>query len=178
VNASTIDWLFARPSVSVSARRDVTLAEVTPSPTDAPAWFYGASDVPYGPLPYEQIVELIQVGQIRPDTPIWREGYPGWLELRDVPEFASFPGAVDGSGGFPRTLLDSEVGPGGPAGASSIRRARLSHALMVAAVLVVLGVLGGLAFFAIERDRERASRPAASGPPDRPAAGPPQVDGR
>ena len=178
VNATAVDGLFGRPAASVAARRDVTLVEVAPSPIDTPAWFYGVSDRPYGPLTHEQIVELIQAGQIRPDTPIWREGYPGWLELRDVPEFASLAGVVSGSGGFSRTLLDSEAGEGGPAVAPSIRRARLTRALMVAAVLVVLGVLAGLALFAIERDRERASRPAASGPPDRPAAGPPQVDGR
>ena len=101
--------------------------------------------------------------------------YPGWLELRDIPEFASFPSVVNGSGRFPRTLLDSEAGEGGPAVAPSIRRARLTRALMVAAVLVVLGVLAGLALFAIERDREgppappRPARPIAR-PPGRPRA--------
>ncbi len=42
-----------------------------------------------GPVPFDQMKQAAANGQLRSDTPVWRDGLPGWGPARSVPELAS-----------------------------------------------------------------------------------------
>lgn len=52
-------------------------------------WYYLQGDAQIGPVEAEQIRELVMQGDIAPDTLVWQEGMPDWIEA-DKTEFAGF----------------------------------------------------------------------------------------
>ncbi len=61
----------------------------------ADGWYYALGSSRFGPVPMARLVELIRVGQVRPDTLVWREGMGDWVAARTVAELqASLAGAA------------------------------------------------------------------------------------
>ncbi len=162
-NASAIEWLFSRASTGESTRQEVPLADASPSRTAGPVWFYNEDGTAHGPIGSEQIVALFQAGRIRWDTPIWREGYPSWLAFRNVPEFASLLTSIEGSSGVIPPPSSPATGHGGARSTPSITSRRSPRVVIAAMSFAILGILGGLALFFIERHRAGVSRSAVSG---------------
>jgi membrane protease subunit (stomatin/prohibitin family) len=58
-----------------------------------------------GPVLFEQMKQAAANGQLRPDTPVWRAGQPGWETAANLPElaalFAPQPPPFGGFGGPP-----------------------------------------------------------------------------
>lgn len=52
----------------------------------AEGWYYALGTSRFGPVPMARLVELIRVGQVRPDTLVWREGMGDWVAARSVGE--------------------------------------------------------------------------------------------
>jgi len=58
-----------------------------PQKSETKRWFYSADDYSdeQGPLSDRQIIHLFKSNQINLDTAIWRDPWPEWRTLRDVP---------------------------------------------------------------------------------------------
>ena len=97
VHASTLSDLFGGRSGSGQATEVDGPKNASPSAHAAQGWFYKNAAGTPGPVSDEQIAALVRSGQILADTPIWREGFPCWLPLSDVPEFASLFAAARGT---------------------------------------------------------------------------------
>ena len=56
----------------------------------------------HGPMPFEQMRQAAVNGQLRLDTPVWRDGLPSWLPASEVPELAALlaPAGPPPFGGF------------------------------------------------------------------------------
>lgn len=48
------------------------------------SWFYESNGQRNGPISKSEIVALIKSSIITSDTPIWKQGFPGWLRLEDT----------------------------------------------------------------------------------------------
>ncbi|QQS09927.1 MAG: RDD family protein [Phycisphaerales bacterium] len=58
-------------------------------------WYYALGSSRFGPVPMGRLVELIRVGQVRPETLVWREGMGDWVAARSVAELqATLAGAA------------------------------------------------------------------------------------
>jgi GYF domain 2 len=55
------------------------------------SWFYAASGQQQGPLPEEQLRDLIARGAVRADTLVWSEGMAGWQKAGEIPGLMSMP---------------------------------------------------------------------------------------
>jgi membrane protease subunit (stomatin/prohibitin family) len=62
----------------------------------------------HGPVTFDQMRQAMMNGQLRADTPVWRQGLPGWGPASSVPELASLfgptaapPFGAPGNGGPP-----------------------------------------------------------------------------
>jgi len=79
---------------------------------DAPGsegqWYYADGDAPKGPLGVEEIRTALRDGRIRPNTLVWREGWPQWRLWSDVS--AGFTAGAD-----PADLTCVECGRAWPA---------------------------------------------------------------
>lgn len=60
------------------------------------AWYYAKDGKPTGPVPRQDIQNLIQRGEITPQTLVWREGSPDW-----IPASSAFPGSDNPSSPTP-----------------------------------------------------------------------------
>jgi hypothetical protein len=49
-------------------------------------WFYGENGQQHGPFDGDAMRQLVASGRLQPGTMVWREGFPGWLPLAQVPE--------------------------------------------------------------------------------------------
>jgi hypothetical protein len=54
-----------------------------------PRWFYAQDDNRLGPVPVEQIAQLVMKGEIARDALVWRHGLTDWTEAGRIPEIAS-----------------------------------------------------------------------------------------
>jgi len=52
-------------------------------------WFYSADDQPRGPVPLEQILELLRSGRLSPSALVWRQGMDQWTRADGVPEIVA-----------------------------------------------------------------------------------------
>ncbi len=59
-------------------------------------WFYALNGSQQGPVSIETVSQLLQSGQLPPDSLIWKEGMANWLPAHSVPELVNpgLPGAV------------------------------------------------------------------------------------
>lgn len=55
-------------------------------PASADAWFVGIDGAPTGPLTVQEIRAKAAEGLVHGESLVWREGFEGWLPLRDFPE--------------------------------------------------------------------------------------------
>jgi S1-C subfamily serine protease len=99
VSAASLDTLFGSPGGNGSTADEVPLQDAAPPPPTADEWFYNDGQKPAGPVDSRHFAALIQSGQIRPETQVWKRGAPNWVALREVPEFAHLiPGSKNGAG--------------------------------------------------------------------------------
>jgi tetratricopeptide (TPR) repeat protein len=66
-------------------------------------WFYSADDQPRGPVPLEQLLELLRSGQLPSSALVWRQGMEEWTRADAVPEIlpqlrSGAPGAARAGG--------------------------------------------------------------------------------
>jgi hypothetical protein len=54
-----------------------------------PRWFYAQDDNRLGPVPVEQIAQLVMKGELGRDALVWRHGLTDWTEAGRIPEIAS-----------------------------------------------------------------------------------------
>ena len=155
VHALTLSDLFGGRSGSGKVTEDYGPQSALPSAHEAQGWFYKSADGTPGPVSTEQVVALVRSGQVLADAPIWREGFPCWLTLRDVPEFANLLAAAPGPGGGPIQI----AGFGVKATAARGYRNRPGRFLVIGAAAVLLIIVGALAMFLLERDRNGEPRP-------------------
>ena len=70
-------------------------------------WFYNDAASTPGPVPTNEIVALMNSGRLTGESLVWKDGYPLWVAIKDVPELAAYlPGPlveIDTSA-KPRTL--------------------------------------------------------------------------
>lgn len=57
-------------------------------------WFYGENGQQRGPYDGDAMRQLVAAGRLQPGTMVWREGFPGWLPLAQVPELLGGSPAV------------------------------------------------------------------------------------
>jgi hypothetical protein len=48
-------------------------------------WYVRRGDREIGPLGEDALRALVGTGQVNPDTPLWREGLPGWTAAGTLP---------------------------------------------------------------------------------------------
>lgn len=71
-------------------------------------WYVYLNNEQKGPVPADGILRLARSGQIKPDTPVWKNGMKGWTPVSSIPELAgklSFPPP-------PPPVLSSSLGIG------------------------------------------------------------------
>lgn len=54
-------------------------------------WHYAVGDVQHGPVAAARLVELLTARTISRDTLVWHQAMPGWLPMKDTPEFRNYP---------------------------------------------------------------------------------------
>jgi hypothetical protein len=67
----------------------------TPPPIPPQIMYHVAiGGVQQGPFPEVQLQQMVQQGQLTPDTLVWTQGMPAWAAANSVPAIARFFGAV------------------------------------------------------------------------------------
>lgn len=67
----------------------------TPPPMPPQAMYHVAvNGVQQGPFPEAQLQQMVQQGQLTPDTLVWTQGMPAWAAANSVPSLARFFGAM------------------------------------------------------------------------------------
>ena len=67
-----------------------------PLPTALPAepapaiWHYAIGDIQQGPVNAAQLVDLLSARTLTRDTLVWNQEMPGWLPMKDTPEFRNY----------------------------------------------------------------------------------------
>jgi len=57
----------------------------------APAiWHYAIGDVQHGPVTASQLIDLLSNRTLSRDTLVWNQEMPGWLPIKDTPEFRNY----------------------------------------------------------------------------------------
>ena len=153
VHASTLSDLFGGRSGSGQVTEGYGPQNTPPSAHTAQGWFYKNAAGTHGPVSAEQIAALVRSGQILADTPIWREGFPCWLPLSDVPEFASLFAAAAGPAG---ASLKLETRGSTRAGARGRRPFAIgpSRYLVIGAAAGLLIILTASAIFLVDKYRK------------------------
>ena len=50
----------------------------------AAEWHYGQGEEQHGPVPLEELKQLVASGQVQPTDMVWNADMPDWLPARDV----------------------------------------------------------------------------------------------
>ena len=61
-----------------------------PPPLPQEQWYAGIGGKQVGPLTAEQLQQLVQQGQVKKDTLLWKEGMDGWTAAENIPDAAGF----------------------------------------------------------------------------------------
>lgn len=60
-----------------------------PPPLVAHQYHVGINGQQYGPYNAQQLVQMVQAGQVSPSSKVWRQGLEGWVDLNTLPELAN-----------------------------------------------------------------------------------------
>lgn len=52
----------------------------------ATEWHYGQGEEQHGPVPLEELKQLVASGQVQPTDMVWNADMPDWLPAQDVEE--------------------------------------------------------------------------------------------
>lgn len=77
-------------------------------------WYYAQGGSQHGPVPAEQLGDLLRGGQLAPSDLTWRDGMADWLPAGHVPELVNYLPAMPS--GAPATVGYAPASPGYPAG--------------------------------------------------------------
>jgi hypothetical protein len=58
------------------------------------AWYYATGDQQVGPVSSVVLRQMLDAGQLTPDSPVWRDGWADWQTIGNVPEFATGASAI------------------------------------------------------------------------------------
>ena len=61
---------------------------VSPAAQSTEEWFCNTVAGTVGPVPAEHIIAILQNGQLSGQSLVWRQGFPAWVALRDVPDLS------------------------------------------------------------------------------------------
>lgn len=91
ISAGRLADLFAPGDTGVSTAGQGGISDAAPSPATAepPVWFHARDGASLGPLHLHELRSLAARGEVNGSTLVWKEGMPGWLACRDVPELAT-----------------------------------------------------------------------------------------
>jgi len=137
-------------------------------------WHYVQNGKALGPVPEEQLKVLLSTGTLRAEDLVWREGMPGWLAARELPELvqaaplqAAPSQAAPNPYVAPQTSLNAPVAAtAGPVSAEAVELLRRTKPwVRFFSVLGILGIvlmgLGALAMVALSFGPFRAMPLAA-----------------
>jgi S1-C subfamily serine protease len=158
-HASTLTDLFCIPSDSGQIGEYDVPQNASPSAQKAQGWFYQNMTGTSEPVNAEQIGALVRSGKILADTPMWREGFPCWLPLRDVRELASLlvPAAA-GPTGSSAQVGNAGINVGSLAPRPVGIRGAPSRYLVIAAAAGLLVTLTASAIFVVNKYRSDGLR--------------------
>ncbi len=57
-----------------------------PMPAELEEWYLADDNGEYGPMTFSELAARIRRREHGPDAQVWREGFPDWMDLEDVPE--------------------------------------------------------------------------------------------
>ncbi|MCE9666992.1 GYF domain-containing protein [Myxococcus stipitatus] len=77
-----------RSLVSASLVEEAASSEPTRTPDANHAWYVTLAGQAAGPFDVKALAAPWERGELGPDSLCWREGFPGWLPLSQVPELA------------------------------------------------------------------------------------------
>ncbi len=84
----------------------------TPPPMPNVQYYLAVSGQQIGPFPVPQLQQLVQNGQLTPQTLVWKQGMAGWEQAGSVAELASlFAPPVPGGGATPPPMPGSTPPP-------------------------------------------------------------------
>ncbi len=114
----------------------------------AAEWHYGQGEEQHGPVPLEELQQLVASGQVQPTDMVWNEDMPDWLpageveELFPKPETASEPAAEEPPSVPPEQPADVVPSPRG-------KRLSFRTTVIGIAAFCVVGIVvaGSLIFF-------------------------------
>lgn len=91
ISAGSLADLFAPGDAGVSIAGQVEISDTGSAPATAepPVWFHARDGASLGPVHLHDLRSLAARGEVNGATLVWKEGMPGWVAYRDVPELAT-----------------------------------------------------------------------------------------
>lgn len=86
--AESLALLFPQRPVDSTITSNQLLEETVPQQKSS-GWFVGIDGREVGPKTTKEIVDLIAKRLVEPSDLVWQDGYPDWIAIECVPEFAS-----------------------------------------------------------------------------------------
>jgi len=80
----------ALPGASPHQLAPPPLPVATPTEPAPAIWHYAVGDVQHGPVTASQLVDLMSARTLSRDTLVWNQEMPGWLPMKDTPEFRNY----------------------------------------------------------------------------------------
>ena len=123
----------------------------------ATEWHYGQGEEQHGPVPLEELKQLVASGQVQPTDMVWNADMPDWLPAQDVEELfpKQQPRSEPAAGQVPGRDQPSDTVP-----ASSAQRS-LRRPVIGLVTLCVIGI-GAASFMFFPR------KPTSENPPSEP----------
>jgi len=81
----------ALPGASPHQLAPPPLPVATPTEPAPAIWHYAIGGVQYGPITSAQLVDQLSARTISRDTLVWNQELPGWVPMKDTPEFRNYP---------------------------------------------------------------------------------------
>lgn len=69
------------------------MSAIPAAESDQMQWYYAANNSQIGPIPTKLLTQMVQSGQITPDTRVWREGMAQWVAASQVEDLFTIAGA-------------------------------------------------------------------------------------
>jgi hypothetical protein len=106
-------------------------------------WYVRRGDREIGPLGEDALRALVGTGRVSADTPLWREGLPGWTAAAALPGVLGPRAAASPGSQPPRSIADSTQAQAAPrAGIRPLHWATAGICLIAVAALLALQLHG------------------------------------